>query len=121
MFINISNHPSDKWSPEQRSAAEKYGEIVDMPFPAVDPDMDEKGVAELADKYFHKVIINPDAAVMLQGEFTFVFSLAVRLIREGIPVLAACSERRVTTVLCEDGTEEKRTRFVFVRFRQYQM
>ena len=30
MFINLTNHPSDKWSESQRKAAEEYGEIVDI-------------------------------------------------------------------------------------------
>lgn len=37
MFINFTNHSSEKWSGEQRMAAERYGEIVDIPFPSVPP------------------------------------------------------------------------------------
>ena len=35
MFINFSNHPSANWGTEQINEAEKYGRIVDLPFPAV--------------------------------------------------------------------------------------
>ncbi len=31
-FINFTNHPSDKWMPMQRKAAECYGKIVDLAF-----------------------------------------------------------------------------------------
>lgn len=40
VFINCSNHPSERWSREQKQAAEGYGEIVDLPFPEVDPSWD---------------------------------------------------------------------------------
>lgn len=33
MFINLTNHPSDKWSKEQLEAARKYGEVVELVFP----------------------------------------------------------------------------------------
>ena len=35
MFLNFSNHPSDRWNKAQRQAAERYGEIRDVPFPDV--------------------------------------------------------------------------------------
>ena len=35
IFVNHTNHPSARWSAEQISAAQVYGEILDMPFPAV--------------------------------------------------------------------------------------
>ena len=38
MFVNFSNHPSSLWSENQRKEAEKYGEIVDLKFPSVNPD-----------------------------------------------------------------------------------
>ena len=39
MFVNLSNHPSSNWTPEQISAA--GGNVVDLPFPQVLPDGDE--------------------------------------------------------------------------------
>ena len=39
IFINCSNHPSRYWSREQIEAAEQYGEVVDIRFPIVDPEM----------------------------------------------------------------------------------
>ena len=42
MLINISNHSSDKWSMKQHLMAEKYGEIVDFPFPEIDPYKDSE-------------------------------------------------------------------------------
>lgn len=42
MLLNLSNHPSSLWCDEQIKAAETlFGEIVDLPFPQVDPNGDE--------------------------------------------------------------------------------
>ena len=35
MFINFSNHPSDAWGEVQLNAAMEYGDVMDVPFPAV--------------------------------------------------------------------------------------
>jgi len=38
MFVNLSNHPSSGWTNAQVVAAHRLGgQIVDVPFPAVDP------------------------------------------------------------------------------------
>ena len=37
MFINLTNHSSTNWSKKQRKAAEVYGQIIDMPFPVIQP------------------------------------------------------------------------------------
>jgi hypothetical protein len=55
MFINLSNHPSDAWTQEQKDAASQYGEIQDLPFPNIPPEMGEKEVADLAGEYALKV------------------------------------------------------------------
>ena len=39
MFINYTNHPSASWGEKQTDEAKKYGEIVDMPFPNISPQM----------------------------------------------------------------------------------
>ena len=49
-FVNCSNHPSRLWSVMQRETAEKYGEIVDVPFPAVACDLTDSGLEELAEQ-----------------------------------------------------------------------
>lgn len=47
MFINFSNHASTRWGVPQKQAAKKYGEIVDMQFPNVDPEATSEEVHEL--------------------------------------------------------------------------
>ena len=68
-FINLTNHSSGLWSEEQRNAAEQYGNIVDIPFPAVDPRASSEGIKAVGKEYV-EIIINCDPeAVMCQGEF----------------------------------------------------
>ena len=56
MFINLSNHPHFRWLPEQLKAAECYGEVVDLPFPQIPPQMTgEELDAEVA-RYFALVM-----------------------------------------------------------------
>ena len=39
MLINISNHPLNEWGASQlRLAKQKYGKIVDEPFPFIPPE-----------------------------------------------------------------------------------
>ena len=69
VFVNFSNHPSAGWGREQAEAASRYGQLIDLPFPA---------------------------AVLCQGEFCLTFLVVSALKAQGITVLAACSERIVT-------------------------
>ena len=39
IFVNCSNHPSNRWSETQTKAAEEYGKIIDVPFPVVECDL----------------------------------------------------------------------------------
>lgn len=113
-FINFTNHPSDKWEPEQRQDALKYGEIIDMPFPEVDAEADEAVVNEIASFYVRKILeLQPDA-VLCQGEFCLTFQVVTMLKAQGITVLAACSKREVKVY-----GNKKETVFKFVRFRKY--
>ncbi|MBK9404753.1 MAG: hypothetical protein IPN57_09505 [Ignavibacteria bacterium] len=41
-FLNISNHPSDKWGDKQLSTAlELAEEIINLPFPNINPEWDQ--------------------------------------------------------------------------------
>lgn len=119
MFLNISNHPSSNWSAEQIEAAwQLSGEIVDLPFPVVDPAGDETYIAELADDLCTKVIeINgQNAVVHLMGEMTLTFALVQRLSIQGITCVAATTQREIMEY--PDGRKE--SIFKFVKFRKYQ-
>ena len=49
IFINLTNHPSNEWSSEQLLAAEKYGKVIDIPFPNVPADAGTDDIRELCD------------------------------------------------------------------------
>ena len=57
MFINISNHPSSKWSQEQIIAAKKLGgDIIDIPFPIVPTRSSTKEIEAIADIIHHEIM-----------------------------------------------------------------
>lgn len=79
VFINLSNHPVATWSDQQKNEAEKFGTIVEMPFPQIDPMATADEVFTIAQTFYDKVMaINaetPVAGVHLMGEFTFTHAL----------------------------------------------
>lgn len=119
IFINLSNHPSDSWDENQRDAAKKYGECVDLPFPEIDPTWNEEKIEELANAYCDKVLHMADTydqiTVHLMGELTFCFSLLKKLQHRGIRCVASCAKRNVE----EEDTGVKRSVFSFENFREY--
>ena len=71
---NVSNHPSTKWSEEQKKATIKKAmflsesniiEIEDILFPNIPPDMDKDDVADLADEYVTKIKNANDASFII--------------------------------------------------------
>ena len=119
MFINISNHSSEKWSKGQLDEAKRLaGEIRDIPFPNVPADMGEGWIRSMAQDLCRQVLnlaSFEDAVVMVQGEFSLTVSLVLILHSLKYKCVAACSERQ--TVENADGS--KTARFEFVRFREY--
>lgn len=114
IFINFTNHPSDKWGKEQMDGASAYGKVIDIPFPAVDPGATREEIIELASGYIDEIMKHHPIAVLCQGEFTLCYSVISGLKAHGVVVLAACSRRLV--VETEEG---KIVRFVFEGFREY--
>lgn len=119
VFINFSNHPSQYWDKEQKQMAMAIGTIVDIAFPQVSAESSCKDVEVLAKHYSKEILRHRPAAVMCQGEFTLSFQVIRFLQLEGIPVLAACSERVITAHTSEYGCYEKTSVFKFVQFREY--
>lgn len=118
MFINLSNHPSSKWSEAQTEAAKQYGDIIDLPFPEVDPNGDEAYIANLADEYCRKILDMRDGTpltIHLMGEMTFAFALVARLKKKDVACLASTTER----IVLEEAPGVKTNVFRFVRFRHY--
>lgn len=115
MFINLSNHPSSSWSPEQLAAAGGRDQIVDLSFPQVNPDGDEGYIAQLSSDYYNKILEMKDVStVHLMGEMNFTFALVSKLKASGIRCVASTTKRETVE---ENGV--KVSKFQFVRFREY--
>jgi hypothetical protein len=126
MLINLSNHPSTKWSDKQKNIAlEKYGEVLDLSFPAIAPDATIEKVLEMAEEFsnecrkiFEQTGEEPNAdsnAVHIMGEMTFTHNLVRYLSHNGINAIASTTVREVT----EKADGEKISVFRFVQFRPY--
>lgn len=120
MLINLSNHPSATWDAQQIKAARIYSEILDIPFPDIDPEWSEQEVSKLAEKYFLEIneLISghsDNVVVHLMGEYVFCHILSNMLNENGIETIASTSKR--VSVLNADGS--KTIQFRFVRFRKY--
>lgn len=121
IFINLSNHPSSRWSEEQMSAAREYGDIIDMPFPKVDDFCGEDDILKLVDKYCKDILLEThgrtqNIVVHIMGEMTFTYAMVKELTLMGITCVASTTER-ITEEL-PDGS--KNVKFEFCRFRRYE-
>lgn len=119
LFVNLTNHPISGWKEEQLEAARKYGDIMDLDFPAIGAKDSKDDVRVLADKITAQIIgLDADFKVTLHimGEMTFTFAVVSRLKEHGITCLASTTERDGITML-PDG--KKISTFKFVQFREY--
>jgi len=119
LLINLSNHPSAQWSPEQKTASKPYQEILDIPFPSVPEDADEQNISDLADEYCAKIqelTKDNTATVHIMGEMTLTVALIQRLKSSGIECIASTSKR----VVKETEPGHKEVVFQFSRFRRYE-
>ena len=119
IFINHTNHPSKRWDAEQTAAARTYGEIIDMPFPSVNPHSTAEEICELVEVQLKKILELEPVAVLCQGEFNYTFALVERLKNSGVKVMAATSERITDEEILSDGTTRQVSTFRFVQFREY--
>ena len=117
MFINFTNHPSGNWSEEQLTAARRYGEIVDLSFPIIEPTFTKEDILLLV-KESSDVILgikDDDTVVHVMGEMTFTYNFVTALKELGITCLASTTERN--TIMVPDG--KKVSEFKFIQFREY--
>lgn len=116
-FINFSNHPSGLWSDEQISAAKQYGEIIDIPFPAISPEAIKEDLDIISKDAIQQIINShlPPSTVHIMGEMTLTFALVTELKALGYTCLASTTERKVE--INENG--DKVVHFEFVQFREY--
>lgn len=118
LLVNLSNHPYEKWSEEQKEAAKEYGVVRDMPFPNIDPEEDTEQIRKTADEYISEIAgLSAEYAVTvhLMGEMSFVVYAVSRLSERGVRCICSTSERDVDDL----GGGEKKVAFHFKRFRDY--
>lgn len=112
MLINLSNHPSSAWSADQKA---EYKDIVDIPFPQIDPEGDGAYIDALVREYLEKINqIKNISAVHVMGEFNFCYKIINELKARGIKCVASCTKRDTVE---ENGV--KVSKFKFVQFREY--
>ncbi len=84
MFINYTNHPSASWGEKQTNEAKKYGEIRDVLFPNISPQMTVQELTELVKTESNKIVSvvesEKDSAVLCQGESVFAYMLVNSLL-----------------------------------------
>lgn len=114
-FLNLTNHPSSGWSDAQRDAALALApEVVDLPFPAVDPHARGADLDAIAQKLARD--LRPGCThALVMGEMTLAFRLVNVFESAGIECVATTGPRHVEHQ--PDGTELRR--FQFAGFRGY--
>ena len=119
LLLNNTNHPSSTWPPEQLKAArEQFGEIIDEPFPAIDPEWDEAKVVALAKEKVEEFIAKygKEITVHIMGEATYCFAFVFEMMQRGVACVASTTIRKVHF---ENGV--KKSIFHFKRFRKYRL
>ena len=118
MFIDLSNHPFATWSTSQLSAAREYGELQEIAFPNIDPELSKASVQKEAAACVTMILETyptENLTVHIMGELTFCY-YTVRLLKKvGIRCVASTTERIVE----ETEDHQKLVRFSFVQFREY--
>ena len=118
-FVNFSNHPSQAWDQKQTEAARRYGYIVDVPFPNIEPHFSEEEIRSTADRCVEIILSHQPKAVLCQGEYTLTFEVVSRLKAKGVECLSACSDRVSVEELLPGGKVSKSSVYQFVKFRKY--
>lgn len=134
MLVNYTNHPSASWGEKQTSEAKKYGEIVDMQFPNISPQMTVqelmKQAKEDGDNIIATVECEENSAVLCQGESVFNYMLVNYLLNKkfkaprwqsgirNLKIVSAVSERKVIEI-AEGNITQKKSEFCFDGFREY--
>ena len=116
MFVNLSNHPSVSWSREQLEAAKAYGEVIDLPFPDVSPQMDEQELSLLADDYLQRVRdISPEpCTIHVMGELTFSFVMVSRLLAKGYTCVASTTISYFSFIVLSSLVRNLKNIFFFI-------
>jgi hypothetical protein len=118
VFINLSNHPSNNWSPKQCDAALSLAErIMDIPFPNVPPTHSLAAVREMVKGALVQIedaapCLWADIVLHVMGEASFIAQMVLSAPEE---MELVCSTTERVSVEKEDGT--KVSVFTFCKFR----
>lgn len=119
-MINISNHPSNKWTGKQ---ADDAGEVLDFPFPPIPTSPDflliraaEEYWVSISDEVADHVTRTGDRRIHIMGEMGFTFRLVQVARLAGYVPVHSCTERIIEE---NPETGEKTSRFIFQGFRNY--
>ena len=118
-FINFSNHPIAKFTPEQLQALEGFSIVAEVPFPQVPASASREEVQALAQESVERIMAFRPDVVMCQGEFTLTYAVVTELKARGVKVVSACSDRNSREVVHDDGSVTKESVFRFRQFREY--
>ena len=119
IFINLSNHPYAQWDGEQRKAAEKYGECIDIPFPQIDPEASAKEIDTTVREYIGKIKEHAEGHIVtvhIMGEMCFTYRIIKQLQALGIRCVCSTSYRLVH----DEGNGKRYVEFQFKQFRDYE-
>jgi hypothetical protein len=119
ILINISNHPSAKWSEEQKKG---WDRILDIPFPQISPEWGEETVHQMSYDIREqvegiKIEQGTRPFIMLQGEFSLCYLLYEKLRNGGYKIAIPTTSREVIEETTSTGEVVKKSIFRFVRWR----
>ncbi len=115
VMINLSNHPTENWTDIQKNEALKECEdIIDIPFPQIDPTCSSDMIGELAISYIEKIKTYQPCIVHIMGEMTFTYNIVKNLKEVGIKCIASTTDR-----LSDINNDVKTSIFKFIGFREY--
>ena len=117
ILVNVSNHPSKDWGPDQMSGWER---VVDVPFPNVFPSLEGDQIEDHLNDggFWNSLPMNLEEdhqmVFFVAGEQVTTFWIVARLQARGFQVVSATTER---VAVENDGV--KTSTFRFVKWRTF--
>lgn len=121
MFVNLSNHESKNWQKKQIEKAEKYGEIIDMAFPEITGSTSIEEIDIFVKEYYEKLSKMSFDAILLVGEYSFVYSLIKLLLKEHKNVFSIKSDFKLSHYVDKDGICKREIKNDFIDFVRYEI
>jgi hypothetical protein len=120
MLINLTNHRIEGWPESQvNEAKNRFSNIIDFPFPTIDPNWSKEEIEQLAKRMFEDCITllpeNDENGIHVMGEFNFTFAFVTYAKTKGVKCVSSTTKRDVE--ITDKG--EKLSIFQFVKFREY--